>query len=213
MLRIITFGTYDIFHVGHLRLLQRARALGDHLTVGVSTDELNLPKKGRRPVYPFDERCEILSNLAVVDHVFAEESLEAKRDYILQHRADVLVMGDDWEGRFERTPGGPDFALRNVVLMRLREVEIHHADLAAGYAPDDWSEGFRVVLLESMTKRPYPAAFTVRPTDLDGAWHYGGEGGPVVSGTSAALGWWLTGRGAGEGLVSDDGELPEVEAW
>ena len=101
MLRIITFGTYDIFHVGHLRLLQRARALGDHLTVGVSTDELNLAKKGRRPVYPFDERCEILSNLAVVDGVFAEESLEAKRDYILEHRADVLVMGDDWEGRFD----------------------------------------------------------------------------------------------------------------
>ena len=101
MLRIITFGTYDIFHVGHLRLLQRARALGDHLTVCVSTDELNLAKKGRRPVYPFGERCEILSNLAVVDHVFAEESLEAKRDYILEHRADVLVMGDDWEGRFD----------------------------------------------------------------------------------------------------------------
>ena len=101
MLRIITSGTYDIFHVGHLRLLQRARALGDHLTVGVSTDELNLAKKGRRPVYPFDERCEILSNLAVVDGVFAEESLEAKRDYILEHRADVLVMGDDWEGRFD----------------------------------------------------------------------------------------------------------------
>lgn len=101
MLRIITFGTFDILHVGHLRLLQRARAFGDHLTVGVSTDELNLVKKGRRPVYPFSERCEILSNLTVVDVVFAEESLEAKRDYVLEHRADVLVMGDDWEGRFD----------------------------------------------------------------------------------------------------------------
>jgi len=101
MLRIITFGTYDIFHVGHLRLLQRARAMGDHLTVGVSTDELNEAKKGRRPVYPFAERCEIISNLAVVDAVFAEESLEAKRDYVRQHRADVLVMGDDWRGRFD----------------------------------------------------------------------------------------------------------------
>lgn len=101
MLRIITFGTYDIFHVGHLRLLQRARALGDHLAVGVSTDELNQAKKGRRPVYPFGERCEILSSLDVVDVVFAEESLEAKRDYIVEHRADVLVMGDDWAGRFD----------------------------------------------------------------------------------------------------------------
>jgi len=121
---------------------------------------------------------------------------------------------DDWDGRFERTPGGPDFALRNVVLMRLREVEIHHADLGAGYAADDWPDDFRAILLESMTKRPYPAPFDVRPTDLDHTWHYGdGADGPVVSGTSAALGWWLTGRGAGEGLTSDSNELPEVETW
>jgi len=72
----------------------------------------------------------------------------------------------DWEGRFERTPGGPDFALRNVVLMRLREVEIHHADLGAGYTADDWPADFRAILLESMTKRAFPAPFDVRPTDL-----------------------------------------------
>lgn len=120
----------------------------------------------------------------------------------------------DWDGRFERTPGGPDFALGNVVLMRLREVEIHHADLDAGYSAEDWPQDFRTILLESMTKRPYPAPFSVRPTDLDGTWHYGeGGGGPIVSGTSAALGWWLTGRGAGEGLTSDAGALPEVESW
>ena len=121
---------------------------------------------------------------------------------------------DDWDGRFERTPGGPDFALANVVLMRVREVEIHHADLGAGYGPDDWPDDFRTVLLESMTKRPYPAPFSARPTDLDRTWHYGeGGGGPVVSGTSAALGWWLTGRGSGESLTSDAGALPEVESW
>jgi maleylpyruvate isomerase len=125
---------------------------------------------------------------------------------------------DDWEGRFERTPGGQDLALVNVPLMRVREVEIHHADLDAGYQAADWSEGFRVVLLESMTRRPYPAPFSVRPTDLDRTWRYGDHGGsvaagPVVSGTSAALGWWLTGRGTGEGLTTDTHELPEVEAW
>ena len=120
----------------------------------------------------------------------------------------------DWDGRFERTPGGPEFALVNAPLMRVREVEIHHADLAAGYAAADWPEGFRVVLLQSMTKRPYPAPFSVRPTDLDRTWTYGeGDGGPVVSGTSAALGWWLTGRGTGDGLTSDTNELPEVESW
>lgn len=101
MRKIITFGTYDIFHVGHLRLLERAKALGDHLTVGLSTDELNERKKGRLPVYPFDERFEILTSVRFVDAVFPEESLEAKRDYILEHGADVLVMGDDWAGRFD----------------------------------------------------------------------------------------------------------------
>ena len=120
----------------------------------------------------------------------------------------------DWDGRFARTPGGPDFALVNVPLMRVREVEIHHADLDAGYASADWPEGFRVLLLESMTKRPYPAPFSARPTDLDRSWHYGeGGGGPVVTGTSADIGWWLTGRGSGEGLSSDTGALPEVESW
>ena len=122
----------------------------------------------------------------------------------------------DWDGRFERTPGGPDFALRNVTLMRLREVEIHHADLGTGYTPDDWPDDFRAILLESMTKRPYPTPFDVRPTDLDHTWHYGqgdAGNGPVVTGTSAALGWWLTGRGSGEGLTSDSNDLPEVETW
>ncbi|MCF6379415.1 maleylpyruvate isomerase family mycothiol-dependent enzyme [Nocardioides KLBMP 9356] len=120
----------------------------------------------------------------------------------------------DWDGRFERTPGSPDFALANVPLMRVREVEIHHADLGTGYTAADWPEWFRVIVLDSMTRRAYPAPFGVRPTDLDRTWHYGeGRGGPLVSGTSADLGWWLTGRGDGDGLTSDNGTLPEVEAW
>lgn len=120
----------------------------------------------------------------------------------------------DWEGRFDRTPGGRSIGLPSVPLMRLREVEIHHADLDAGYAPDDWSAEFGKVLLDSLTKFSTREPFTVRPTDLDGTWHYGdGEGGPVVTGTAAALGWWLTGRGAGESLTSDTGTLPEMEAW
>jgi len=126
----------------------------------------------------------------------------------------AAMRPDDWDGRFERTPGGPDFALRNAVLMRLREVEIHHADLGTGYTADDWPDDFRAILLESMTKRPYPRPFAVRATDLDHTWRYGeGDPGPVVSGASGALGWWLTGRGSGEGLTSDSDELPEVESW
>ena len=98
---VITFGTFDVFHVGHIRVLQRAAALGDRLVVGVSADALNIAKKGRPPVYTQDERMEIVASLRVVDEVFVEESLEQKRDYIVEHGADVLVMGDDWAGKFD----------------------------------------------------------------------------------------------------------------
>ena len=98
---VITFGTFDVFHVGHVRVLQRAAELGDRLVVGVSSDALNLAKKGRAPVFNEDERLEIISSLRVVDGVFLEESLEKKRDYIVEQHADVLVMGDDWTGKFD----------------------------------------------------------------------------------------------------------------
>ncbi|GAA1913951.1 adenylyltransferase/cytidyltransferase family protein [Nocardioides marmoribigeumensis] len=98
---MITFGTFDVFHVGHLRVLERARAFGDRLVVGVSADALNLRKKDRLPVFSEAERLEIVAALKCVDEVFVEESLEQKRDYILQYAADVLVMGDDWAGKFD----------------------------------------------------------------------------------------------------------------
>ncbi|MCC2617513.1 adenylyltransferase/cytidyltransferase family protein [Aestuariibacter halophilus] len=101
MRKVITFGTFDVFHVGHINILKRARAQGDHLTVGISSDELNQSKKGRAPVYPLSSRMEIIQSLRFVDAVFVEESLEKKREYIQQHNADVLVMGNDWEGRFD----------------------------------------------------------------------------------------------------------------
>ena len=101
MKRIITFGTFDVFHVGHLRILERARKLGDYLLVGVSTDELNYSKKGRNPFYNQTERMEIISAIRYVDEVFLEESLELKRHYIQTYQADVLVMGDDWAGKFD----------------------------------------------------------------------------------------------------------------
>ncbi len=98
---VITFGTFDVFHVGHLRMIERAAALGDRLVVGVSADELNLRKKGREPIFSEAERVEIVSALRCVSEVFVEESLELKRDYVLHHGADVLVMGDDWQGKFD----------------------------------------------------------------------------------------------------------------
>lgn len=101
MVTVITFGTFDLFHIGHLRILQRAAKLGDRLVVGVSSDALNMRKKQRSPVYNEKSRMQIVAALKCVDHVFLEESLEEKGDYIKHHGADVLVMGDDWVRRFD----------------------------------------------------------------------------------------------------------------
>lgn len=97
----ITFGTFDVFHFGHLRILERSRELCDKLVVGISSDELNFSKKGKLPVYNFEERARIVGALKVVDEVFKEESLELKAEYIKKFNASVLIMGDDWVGKFD----------------------------------------------------------------------------------------------------------------
>lgn len=98
---VITFGTFDILHYGHIRILERALEHGSRLVVGVSSDQLNINKKGRPPVYSEEERVAIMRAIRYVDEVFVEESLEKKREYIQQFNADVLVMGDDWAGKFD----------------------------------------------------------------------------------------------------------------
>ncbi|WP_082607271.1 adenylyltransferase/cytidyltransferase family protein [Lysobacter sp. Root983] len=114
MKKVITFGTFDLLHDGHLRILERAKALGDYLVVGVSTDRLNA-EKGKRSFFDQRHRLECVAALKAVDEVFYEDSLAEKDHYIREHQADVLVMGDDWEGKFDwvscevvylpRTPG------------------------------------------------------------------------------------------------------------
>ncbi|HFZ8994045.1 TPA: adenylyltransferase/cytidyltransferase family protein [Citrobacter freundii] len=101
MKTVITFGTFDVFHVGHLNILERAKKLGNRLIVGVSSDRLNEEKKNRTPVYSQAERIKIINALRCVDEVFIEESLELKTEYIKKFQADVLVMGDDWLGKFD----------------------------------------------------------------------------------------------------------------
>lgn len=101
MKTVITFGTFDVFHIGHLNILRRAAALGDRLVVGLSSDALNFSKKSRNTVYPQSERMEIVAAIDCVDVVFLEESLELKADYVQEFNADVLVMGDDWAGQFD----------------------------------------------------------------------------------------------------------------
>jgi maleylpyruvate isomerase len=153
-----------------------------------------------------------------IDKLGAAESSEL-RDRLLAattQLADAVaaVPEDAWGTEIERVPGGPVFRAGAVPGMRLREVEIHHADLDAGYTRGDWSPEFATLLLDSMAKRGgWTEPFRVRPTDVQGTWAFG-EGGPTVTGTAADLGWWLTGRGSGEGLTSDSGgELPGIGAW
>lgn len=98
---VITFGTYDLMHKGHINILERASGLGNRLVVGISTDNLNYRKKRKNSIYNQHDRKRLISSLKFVDEVFFEESLEKKREYILKYKADILVMGDDWKGRFD----------------------------------------------------------------------------------------------------------------
>lgn len=97
---IITYGTFDMFHIGHLRLFKRMRELGERVIVAVSTDEFNA-QKGKRALIPYAERREILEALSCVDLVIEESSWEQKVTDIQRYGVDVFVMGDDWRGRFD----------------------------------------------------------------------------------------------------------------
>lgn len=127
--------------------------------------------------------------------------------------ATAAMTEEAWDQEIERVPGGPTFRASAVPLMRLREVEIHHADLDAGYAARDWPDEFSALLVGSMTKREWPDPFTARATDVRDEWSFGTGEGPTVTGPASLLGWWLTGRGTGEGLTCDQGALPKVGAW
>ena len=100
MKKVITYGTYDLLHRGHIRLLSRARALGDHLTVGLSCDSFNA-LKGKKAFYPFEERKMVLEAIRYVDEVICEKSWKQKIEDICTHRIDIFVMGDDWKGKFD----------------------------------------------------------------------------------------------------------------
>lgn len=128
--------------------------------------------------------------------------------------ADALaaVPPDRAATTFERTPGGRRSEAWQVVGMRLREVEVHHVDLGLVRTHGDWPLAFAVHLVDTMTARAGAGGpFRVHATDAGRTWDVGGVAGPLVSGTAADLGWWLTGRGTGEGLTSDDGRLPGIE--
>lgn len=97
---ILTYGTFDLFHIGHLKLLERLKLMGDFLIVGVSTDEFN-QEKGKSTVIPYNERAEIVKSLKVVDSVIPEFNWNQKIEDIKKHNVDLFAMGDDWNGKFD----------------------------------------------------------------------------------------------------------------
>ena len=97
---VITYGTFDMFHIGHLRLLQRQKELGDRLIVAVSTDEFS-EEKNKKLLIPYEQRVEIIADIKCVDEVIAEESWEQKISDIEKYDVDIFSMGKDWEGKFD----------------------------------------------------------------------------------------------------------------
>ena len=100
MKKIITYGTFDLFHIGHLRLLQRVKNIGTHLTVAISTDEFNAVK-GKKTLIPFEQRKEIVENIKCVDLVIPETCWEQKIEDVKNYNIDIFAMGNDWEGKFD----------------------------------------------------------------------------------------------------------------
>ncbi len=100
MKKVITYGTYDLLHRGHVNLLKRAKAMGDHLVVGLSSDEFNAIKN-KNSFYSYEERKLVLEAVRYVDEVIPEHNWEQKERDIIEHGIDVFVMGDDWQGKFD----------------------------------------------------------------------------------------------------------------
>ena len=101
MKRVITYGTFDLLHYGHINLLKNAKALGDYLIVALSTDEFNLKEKNKKCYFSYEKRKQLLEAIRYVDLVVPEESWERKITDIDKYFVDIFVMGNDWEGKFD----------------------------------------------------------------------------------------------------------------
>lgn len=100
MKKVITYGTYDLLHVGHINLLRRAKELGDYLVVVLSSDEFN-ELKGKKAYHPYEDRKKILEAIRYVDEVLPEYTWEQKIKDVQDNHIDVFCMGDDWKGKFD----------------------------------------------------------------------------------------------------------------
>jgi maleylpyruvate isomerase len=197
--------------VAHLALNAEgmARALR-----GVVADEDNHEP---RAMYDSDERRDSdIAALSAADHGECRDRLMSATTHLQE--AMQAIPDDRWETRVERTPGGRRMRAGSFPGMRLRELEIHHVDLGAGYSTSDWTVAFAEHLLDAMAKRLDPdVAFEIKPLDSSRSWILGsGESEypvPVVSGPAADAGWWLTGRPAPDTLSCSQGKLPTIEGW
>jgi maleylpyruvate isomerase len=167
-------------------------------------------------MYPSDEaRSGDIEKLAAADRTVLRDRFMAGTTAV----ADAVERLPDefWTETFERTPGGRVIRYAAIPGMRLREVEIHHVDLDAGFSPSGWSDSFSSHLIDAMVKRnPSETSFRVLATDLATSWVIGddpGESGTTVAGPAGDLAWWLTGRPPADSLTSSSGDLPRVKAW
>ena len=101
MKRVITYGTYDLLHYGHINLLRRAKALGDYLIVALSTDEFNNNQKHKNTYFTYEQRKQLLEAIRYVDLVIPEENWKQKISDMKEYHIDTFVIGDDWEGKFD----------------------------------------------------------------------------------------------------------------
>jgi glycerol-3-phosphate cytidylyltransferase len=101
MKRVITYGTFDLLHYGHINLLRRAKEQGDYLVVALSTDEFNWNEKQKKCYFPYEERKRMLEAIRYVDLVILEENWEQKKTDVAKYQIDTFVMGNDWEGKFD----------------------------------------------------------------------------------------------------------------
>ena len=101
MKKVITYGTFDMLHYGHINLLRRAKALGDYLIVVMSTDEFNWNEKQKKCYFTYEERKAVLEAIKYVDEVLPEENWDQKISDVVDNDVDIFVMGNDWEGKFD----------------------------------------------------------------------------------------------------------------
>jgi maleylpyruvate isomerase len=197
--------------VAHLAL--NAEALTRLLHGVVADEDEDIP----RTMYESDEqRGHDIAELAGADPSEIRERLMSATTTLAD--AITAMPENQWQARVERTPGGRTMRASSVPGMRLRELEIHHVDLDAGYSVSRWTPAFSEHLIDAMARRLRPEdAFEVRPMDSQRTWVLGdGEAEyavPVVTGPAADLAWWLTGRSVPGSLSCSHGELPTIEGW